>query len=100
MSRLSQLGGLFLTLSSYVQCVPFPITEPYQGRLFGSSFGIPGENVTYGGYCSRTIIVLFILLFAVLTTDLYFSKIMLLSEEAMRDSPLQQDWQKLRRLLS
>lgn len=47
MSRLSQIAGFFLALSSSVQCVPFPITEPYQGRLLGSSFGVPGANNTY-----------------------------------------------------
>ena len=47
MSRLSQIAGILLTASISVQCVPFPITELYQGRLLGSSFGVPGANSTY-----------------------------------------------------
>lgn len=54
MSRLSQIAGFLLALSSYVQSVPFPITEPYQGRLLGSSFGVPGVNRTYGGLTALT----------------------------------------------
>ena len=48
MSQLAQLAGIiFLAFSASVHCVPFPITEPYQGRLLGSSFGVPGANSTY-----------------------------------------------------
>lgn len=48
MSRISQIAGvLFLAISGSVHCVPFPITELYQGRLLGSSFGVPGANRTY-----------------------------------------------------
>ena len=48
MSRLAQLSSLLvLVISASVHCVPFPITELYQGRLLGSSFGVPGANSTY-----------------------------------------------------
>lgn len=47
MSRVSQIAGILLTASIHVHCVPFPITELFQGRLFGSSFGVPGANSTY-----------------------------------------------------
>ncbi|CAD6593798.1 MAG: hypothetical protein ASARMPREDX12_007673 [Alectoria sarmentosa] len=47
MFRLSQIAGVLLTISISVQCAPFPITELYQGRLLGSSFGVPGANSTY-----------------------------------------------------
>lgn len=47
MFRLSQTAGVLLTVLISVQCVPFPITELYQGRLLGSSFGVPGANSTY-----------------------------------------------------
>lgn len=48
MSPTFQIAGvLFLAISVFVHCVPFPITELYQGRLLGSSFGVTGANSTY-----------------------------------------------------
>ena len=47
MSRFTLVTGVLLALSVFVQSVPFPITELYQGRLLGSSFGVPGINGTF-----------------------------------------------------
>ena len=48
MSRLAQIISLLVfAIPKSIHCVPFPITELYQGRLLGSSFGVPGANSTY-----------------------------------------------------
>jgi choline dehydrogenase len=47
MPPVSQIAGLLLTLSVSVLSVPFPLTELYKGRLLGSSFGVPGIELTY-----------------------------------------------------
>ena len=47
MSRLSLISSVLLAILASVRCVPFLITELYQGRLLGSSFGVPGANSTY-----------------------------------------------------